>query len=161
MKFICRPLHRDQTCSPYLKTGLLLVLMCCSLPDLVLGQFGNRPPTVTKNETLPQVGGNTGSEPSCNERNSCAYAKSKWHQHNCFCDELCTVYDDCCIDFTSALLPSNSSAVVVTDDVTRPGVNKFEPFRLSPEVIACDTLKINYRLPRKELDKVINDYSTE
>jgi len=141
MTFIYRTLF--QTISLTLKIGLLLALICCTSLDLVLGLFG----------TLP----------ACPiERNSCASPSADqlpWYQRNCYCDDSCTLYDDCCPDFTSISQLSNSSTGPA--NVTSQEGRDVKLFVLSPEVIGCQALGISYRQPLKDFDKIVSEESEE
>ena len=53
----------------------------------------------TTTSTVPSTG------VDCDERASCEYADEM--RRNCYCDDLCHIYDDCCADYDALTIPAS------------------------------------------------------
>lgn len=88
-------------------------------------------------------------ELNCSERASCKKfqspitSASELVHRNCFCDELCQTYDDCCRDYV------------------RQPQSSVETLQLRPEVIACQTLSVGFKYTHGTVDSYVAPGNSE
>jgi len=53
---------------------------------------------------------------NCDERASCSYSDAR--RRNCYCDDLCRIYADCCADYDVTMTPPASDVIIVTQSLS-------------------------------------------